>query len=155
MNIRQATEVDSRSLEKLINAAYKIEEFFVSGNRIHPEEITQYMKNGFFLVGEEAGTVLGSVYVEIKRERAYLGLLSVLPSFQGSGIGRKMVQAAEDFAKSHRCTSIDLSVVNLRIELPPFYRKLGYRETGEIAPFPDRVLVTDGPCYFVMMAKKL
>jgi hypothetical protein len=29
---------------------------------------------------------------------------------------------------------MDLRVVNLRVELPPFYRRLGYAETG-IAPF--------------------
>jgi hypothetical protein len=48
---------------------------------------------------------------------------------------------------------MDLQIVNLREELPAFYRKLGYEETGT-APFPTDV-VTKLPCQFVKMSKVL
>jgi hypothetical protein len=40
--------------------------------------------------------------------------------------------------------------VNLRAELPPLYRRLGYMESGT-APFEDDALTR--PCHFVMMSK--
>jgi len=44
--------------------------------------------------------------------------------------------AAEEFAREMGSHHMDLTVVNLRTELPPFYRKLGYVEDGTapIAP---------------------
>jgi hypothetical protein len=48
-----------------------------------------------------------------------------------------------------------LNIVNVREELPPFYRKLGYRETGT-APFhadaTEKVKLT---CHFIRMEKAL
>jgi len=48
---------------------------------------------------------------------------------------------------------MDLRIVNLREELPAFYRKLGYMETGT-EPFPSD-LDTKLPCHFVNMSKPL
>jgi hypothetical protein len=47
---------------------------------------------------------------------------------------------------------MDLSVVNLRTELPRFYDRLGYTETGT-APFTDPRATR--PCHFVLMSKRL
>jgi hypothetical protein len=48
---------------------------------------------------------------------------------------------------------MDLRIVNLREELPPFYRRLGYVETGT-APFPEEIK-SKLPCHFVLMSKPL
>jgi hypothetical protein len=48
---------------------------------------------------------------------------------------------------------MDIQIVNVRSELPPFYRKLGYIETGT-APFPAEV-VTKLRCHFIVMSKPL
>jgi hypothetical protein len=47
---------------------------------------------------------------------------------------------------------MDILIVNLREELPPFYRKRGYVENGT-TPFPD--VETKIPCHFINMAKPL
>ena len=44
--------------------------------------------------------------------------------------GRKLVEASEAYARNHGCAHMDLHIVNVREELPAFYRRLGYRETG-------------------------
>jgi hypothetical protein len=43
--------------------------------------------------------------------------------------------------------------VDLRTELPPFYRRLGYEQTGT-APFSDPEKATR-PCHFILMSKAL
>jgi GNAT superfamily N-acetyltransferase len=80
-------------------------------------------------------------------------LLSVAPERQGAGLGKGLVAAAEDYCREAGCVLMDLQIVNLREELPGFYRKLGYGETGT-APFPAGIN-TRLPCFFVRMSKAL
>ena len=86
-------------------------------------------------------------------ERAYIGLLSVEPSLQGSGLGKRLMTAAEEYCRAAGCAFADLRVVNLRTELPLFYRKLGYQQTGT-EPFPTEAH-TEVPCHFLIMSKSL
>jgi len=80
-------------------------------------------------------------------------LLSVDPSRQRSGLGSRLMAAAEERCRELGCHSADLQIVNLRQELPDFYRRRGYLPTGT-APFrPD--LVTKMPCHFIKMSKPL
>ena len=48
---------------------------------------------------------------------------------------------------------MDLQIVNLRTELPPFYRRLGYAESGEM-PFAAEAK-PKLPCHFIRMSKPL
>jgi hypothetical protein len=48
---------------------------------------------------------------------------------------------------------MDLQIVNVRTELPRFYRSLGYVETGTV-PFLAAV-EPKFPCHFVKMSKPL
>jgi GNAT superfamily N-acetyltransferase len=50
------------------------------------------------------------------------------PDFQGKGLGRQLVQAAEDFARTRGYTRI---VLHGRASAAGFYRKLGY-QTDEV-----------------------
>ena len=47
----------------------------------------------------------------------------------------------------------ELIELNLRHELPPFYQRLGYVETGT-APFPEEIK-SKLPCHFLIMSKPL
>lgn len=55
--------------------------------------------------------------------------VAVHPSRQGQGIGKKLVQAAEDFARSRKVESIYLSARKTAI---PFYKSLGYEIISDI-----------------------
>jgi len=72
---------------------------------------------------KKTAVLTGVVYVELRGERSYLGLLSVNPELQKTGLGRRLMAAAEEFAREMGSHHMDLTVVNLRTELPPFYRK--------------------------------
>jgi hypothetical protein len=63
------------------------------------------------------------------------------------------MNAAEDYCRAHHARGIDLQIVNLRTELPAYYQRFGYTETGT-APFPPNVK-TKIPCHFVIMSKEL
>ena len=117
MRIRPAVRHDAAALVRLINAAFAVERFFVDADRVDFGEVLRHLDTGTFFV-EDA--VSASVYVEPRGDRAYLGLLSVDPPLQGSGLGRALVAAAESYARGQGCRYMDLRVVSLREELPGF-----------------------------------
>jgi predicted N-acetyltransferase YhbS len=152
--IRVAVSSDAAQITAVINAAFRIaEEFFVDGNRIAIEEVQQLFRKGVFLVAGREDRLRGCVYVEPRGERAYLGLLSVDPAQQQSGLGSRLMTAGEQFCRERGARFMDIYIVNLRTELPAFYQRRGYFENGT-TPFPADV-PTKQPCHFINMSKPL
>jgi predicted N-acetyltransferase YhbS len=153
MNTRTATAADADGIAALINAAFRVERFFIDRDRTDPDKIRVLLKTGAFLVTEDAGRMIGCVYVELRGERAYFGLLAVDPSRQKKGIGKNMVAVVEEYARAAGCRFMDMRIVDLRAELPPFYRRLGYVETGT-EPFKGDA-EPKIPAQFINMSKPL
>jgi GNAT superfamily N-acetyltransferase len=147
---RIATPDDAEALMRLINAAFVVERSFIDVERVRLEEVHEFQRTGVFLV---AGGMEACVYVELRGDRGYFGLLSVDPGQQGKGLGRLLVDAAEQYCRDRGCRWMDLRVVSVREELPPFYRKLGYRESGH-EPFESEY-PTKVPVHLVKMEKSL
>jgi GNAT superfamily N-acetyltransferase len=151
---RIATPADAANITAIINAAFRIaEEFFVDGNRITQAEVEKLLEKGVFLLAETGDQLDGCVYVELRGERSYLGLLSVDPNRQQGGLGSLLMNAAESYCRERGAHFMDILIVNLREELPSFYRRRGYVENGT-TPFPEDV-ETKIPCHFITMAKSL
>ena len=152
--IRIAEPADAARITDVINAAFKIAEaFFIDGQRIGQAEVEQLLAKGTFLLAESDDKLNGCVYVELRGERSYLGLLSVDPALQKSGLGSFLMQEAENYCREHGSRSMDILIVNLREELPTFYQRRGYVENG-VTPFPEDV-PTRIPCHFINMSKPL
>jgi GNAT superfamily N-acetyltransferase len=152
---RKAELRDSEAIRDLINTAFRVEAFFVDGDRISLGEVHSRFETGEFIVSDavKRGGIAGVVYIEPRVPRAYLGLLSVHPAHQNLGLGKILVAAAERRCRELGCTYMDLLIVNLRDELPPFYSRLGYSQAGTEA-FPADVQ-TKLPCHFIRMSKPL
>jgi GNAT superfamily N-acetyltransferase len=112
------------------------------------------LEKGKFLLAEDAGVLVACVYVELRGERGYFGLLAVDPARQRTGMGSRMVDAAEDYCRAAGCRFMDLTTVNLRKELPGYYRRRGYVENGTL-PFPADQHPPKMPCHLVKMTKSL
>ena len=153
LTIRTAVPDDAPVLAALISLAYRVEDFFKIGDRTDPDDVRAHMDEGTFLVLEDRDTVAGCVFVKIDDETGYFGMLSVDPARQGQGLGIRMITVAEDHCRAAGCREMELEVVNLRTELPPFYRKFGYVEAGT-RPFPD-LEKSKLPCHFIVMSKPL
>ena len=153
LRIRLGQENDAEPLARLINSAFRVEQPFIAGDRINPAGVRAYMEKGKFLLAEDSAGLAGCVYVELRGDRGYLGLLCVDPPRQGTGLGRKLMEAAENFFREAGCRAIDLRIVSARTPLPAFYRHLGYIETGT-APFTPDIPVKV-PCHYILMSKSL
>ncbi len=154
-SIRTASIADCVRLIPLINAAFSIETF-LEGNRTDQIRLTAMMEKGTILVAEDRSCLLlGCVYVEVRGEHGYMGQLAVDPAHQRAGLGRVLVEAAENHLRARGCKAVDIVVLSLRPELPPIYRSIGYIETGT-GPFtPQRALAPGVECHGIFMTKQL
>ncbi|HSD75397.1 MAG TPA: GNAT family N-acetyltransferase [Steroidobacteraceae bacterium] len=152
--LREASAQDADDIAALINEAYlPAEGFLYDGPRISLQEVRSLLESGGFLLRATAiGSLEGCVYVEVRGDIGYFGLLAVSTERQHHGLGRRLVSAAEAYFRDRGCAAVEIDVVNHRRELFPFYGGMGYHVIGE-KPFEDVRL--HQPCRFVMMRKTL
>jgi ribosomal protein S18 acetylase RimI-like enzyme len=155
VKMRVATHADRDRLVSLVNSAYAIETF-LEGTRTDDERMAATMEKGDVLVLEEAsGQLLGCVYVQERGARGYLGMLAVDPAHQGSGLAIRLLRAAEDHLRRQGCEAVDITVLSLRPELLPIYRRFGFVETGTKEFTFPRTFKTPTECHCIVMSKPL
>jgi ribosomal protein S18 acetylase RimI-like enzyme len=81
--------------------------------------------------------IIGCVYLEKQDGKIYLGLLSVSPDIQASGVGKQLLTASEEYARVYGYDKISMTVITIRKELVEWYQRRGYKPTGEIKQFPE------------------
>jgi N-acetylglutamate synthase-like GNAT family acetyltransferase len=154
VTVRVAESSDATQIMAIINSAFRVaEKFFYDENRVTLEEVERLLTTGTFLLAEADRVLRGCVYVELRGERSYLGLLSVDPSQQQTGLGSLLLTAGENHCRELGARFMDIYIVNLRAELPPFYQRRGYVESGTL-PWPAEIRTVQ-PCHFITMAKAL
>ncbi len=151
--IERAQAADSRDITDLINRAYEVEKFFVKGDRIEQVEVERFVRAGrFFRLRSDAGALLACIYYREHSDHAYFGMLAVDPAARGQQLGRRLITFVEARARLRGFARMRILVVNLRDELPPWYRRLGYAEVGT-EPFEDPRRIQ--PAHFLVFEKEL
>ena len=167
--ISKATLADIPALNILINSAYRgetskkgwtTEAHLLEGKRTNEEELTQTLlkPENTILKFTENDTIIGSVLLVEKEKQLYLGMLTVSPELQNSGIGKKLLAEAENHAKTLGLSSIIMSVISVREELIAWYKRHGYVDTGKREAFPENdihITISDEPLEFIFMEKQL
>lgn len=155
MRIEIATSKDLPEILSVVNSAFVVETF-IEGTRTDAAQLGALLQKGEFLLVREGETIVASIYTELRGDRGYFGMLAVDPSQQGRGLGRTMVAAAEEKFRASGCHHVDISVLSPRLELFPFYRKLGYSETGISKDYPSPDKLKPGVvCKEIWMSKEL
>jgi GNAT superfamily N-acetyltransferase len=85
------------------------------------------------LVAESDGGCVGFLTVERQQHwaditQAYVGELVVAEPVEGSGVGRALLTAAEDWARAHGCATVALDTGAANLRARGFYQRLGYVE---------------------------
>ena len=152
---RAATEDDTAEMVSMVNAAFEEENFFVNRPRTYAAQIAEYFCHGDFLLAFQQGQLVASVYYEASGERGYIGMLAVRPNHQGRGVGRAIMQQAEQLLRRLGCRVAELSVVDVRTNLLAIYGKLGYRQSGVEAPHEELRQKLTMPVQLIKMEKQL
>jgi ribosomal protein S18 acetylase RimI-like enzyme len=155
LHYRIAAADDIPSLVAMINAAFSIEEF-LEGTRTDPERLANVMTNGEMLVAEDAaGRLVGTLFMENRGERGYLGMLAVDPAAQRRGIARRMTTEAERRLRAAGCKVVEIIVLNMRPELVPLYCSWGFQEAGTTEFKPSRAVKQGVQIHGIRMEKSL
>jgi ribosomal protein S18 acetylase RimI-like enzyme len=165
--ITKATLEDVSALEQLINSAYRgetskqgwtTEANLLEGKRITEDELVEIIqnKNNTILKYTDSNQIIGSVLLINKGNKLYLGMLTVSPELQNSGIGKKLLQEAEVHALALGLPKIVMTVISIREELIAWYNRHGYVDTGVREPFPlndTDAIIANQPLEFIVMEK--
>lgn len=111
----------------------------------------------FLKYTDSAGVIQGCVSLQIRPTGLYFGMLAVNPEYQGKGIGKQFLKAAEEHARTHGCSNIFMSVISARNELIDWYLRHGYRDTGKLKPLTLDPAngIPARPLYFCILRKNL
>lgn len=162
--IAAASLADAPALKALLEAGYRgdsarqgwnHEADILDDDRIAPGELEAMLADPAvtFLIARDSAALTGCVAVTRKDgARAYLGMLCVAPTLQSSGHGRRLLDAAEDHARSQGIAAIEMTVIDGRDALIGWYERRGYARNGETRPFP---VLRDPPITFVVLEKAL
>ena len=148
LHLAYATPADIPRLTRHVNAAYRgetarqgwtTESDLLDGQRIDDEGMTEMLAQpgaSMLLALTEAGELLGCFHAQLKGDLVYLGMLAVTPAQQTQGVGRFLLQAAEEHGRQHNCTLSRMTVISVRAELIAYYERRGYHLSGASEPFP-------------------
>jgi len=153
ISIRTAKENDAGAIARLVNTAFLVEQFFIERDRTNPAIVRSLLEKGNFLLAEDEQNLVGCIYVELRGERGYFGMLSIDPSRQGMGVGHRLVNAVEKYFREAGCKFSDMKIVNVRTELHTLYHRWGYVDTG--TGIYDDPTPTKIPVHFITMSKPL
>lgn len=163
--VEDASLDDATPLKQLIESAYRgdparegwnHEADLLDDERTRIEEIEQMLADPdvrFTVARNEAGAIVGCVAVTRKDTTlGYLGMLCVKPTLQSGGLGRRLLDTAEDGARADGLSVVEMTVIAQRETLIDWYERRGYLRTGERRPFP---VPRDPPLEFVVLEKAL
>lgn len=80
-----------------------------------------------FFIALLDGQLIGSVMVGYEGHRGWLNYLAVLPSFQGRGYGRRLVNRAIAELGKLGCLKVNLQVRKSNTQVIEFYKHLGFK----------------------------
>lgn len=164
-----ATPADATRLTQFVNAAYRgdaarqgwtTETDLLDGQRIDEAGLRGMLAlphAAILLCLNEAGELLGSFHAQAKGPLLYLSMLAVAPTGQAQGVGKFLLNAAENYGRKHGCTTSRMTVIAVRTELIAYYERRGYHLTGATEPFPTdpRYGIPKQPLTLLVLEKPL
>ena len=93
-----------------------------------------------FLAADESGACgfvcADSSFPEAPADTVLISRLWVAPRQRGTGLGRKLMQAATQWARKRHAGLVALGVTEMNTTAMEFYMHLGYKDVGIRTPWP-------------------
>jgi ribosomal protein S18 acetylase RimI-like enzyme len=88
--------------------------------------------NSAVLVGRDAGALVATAMVGHDGHRGWVYYVAVSPDSQGKGLGRIMMNAAEEWLREAGVPKLQLLVRRENAKASGFYQSLGYEESTSV-----------------------
>lgn len=128
--IRPANSTDLRAVEGVVRDAYS---HYVSSIGTVPgpmlDDYATLIEEGRVHVVEQSGAIQGIIVLIPQEDAMLLDNVAVVPAAQGSGLGRKMLEFAEQAAIDAGFTKIRLYTQEAMTANVDLYHRIGYRNT--------------------------
>ncbi|MFD0782512.1 GNAT family N-acetyltransferase [Micromonospora azadirachtae] len=140
MKVAVADEHDDVGfLVGLINRVYTESEYGVwrdGYERTNADEVAQFIKSRELLVARDGQAVIGALRVRrLADQLAEFGMLVAEPAHRGTGVGRRLVAHAEQWARDQDLRTMQLELLVPRAWTHPvkeflndWYTRIGYRK---------------------------
>jgi ribosomal protein S18 acetylase RimI-like enzyme len=147
-SFRAAGPEDVGAVVALVESAYRgqasragwtTEADLLDGRRTNAEDVlAQVLRpRSRVLLAFRDQALVACAHVAVEDGAGYFGMFSVVPSLQGSGLGRAVLAEAERIARDdYGMATMRMTVIDVREELIAWYERRGYRRTGIKKPFP-------------------
>lgn len=127
--LRPATAADVPRLSELVEAAYRhYVERLGRPPRPMTDDYAEVVRNYRVTVAEREGEMVGAIVLGVGTEGFLVDNVAVHPSHQGSGVGRALLEHAEDAARHAGFDSIYLYTHERMTENLALYSRIGYVE---------------------------
>ena len=83
---------------------------------------------------DASGKVQGGLRGQTYWSWATVDILAIAPEYRRKGVGSRLLQRAEEVARSRGCIGIRLDTTSF--QAPDFYRRHGYVEFGRVDDYP-------------------
>ena len=125
--IRAAAPSDVAAITRCVCAAY-LRHIERVGKQPWPmlQDYSNVIRTSQVHVAEREGRILGVLELLVTDEGFLLDSVAVDPSAQGTGIGRQLLEFAENEARRHRFQSIYLMTNEKMTENQALYARIGY-----------------------------
>jgi ribosomal protein S18 acetylase RimI-like enzyme len=147
LSLRPATAADVPRLTDLVAAAYAHYVERLGGPpRPMTDNYAEVVRSHRVIVAERDDAILGLVVLGVSDEGFFVDNVAVDPSYQGSGVGKALLEHAEIAAREAGFDSIYLFTHERMVENLALYARIGYVEYDRRA---------HGSAHVVYLRKKL
>ncbi len=123
MHIRPYQDSDQRAVVELWQACELVVPW---NNPVADIKRKQQVQADLFLVGEDNGAIVASVFGSYDGHRGWINYLAVSPGHRRRGLGLEIMTAVEEKIRARGCPKINLQVRETNVEVIEFYRSIGY-----------------------------
>ena len=150
MKLDLASTSDALKICELLNLAYRgaegwtTESALVKGDRCSESDVVSDINkpNNYLLVYKADNNIQACISIQKSENKAYVGSFAVHPKLQNSGLGKKVLNLAEQYAVTcFQPEQFILVVLSSRTELIAFYERRGYQRNGNIKGYPKHLNV--------------
>lgn len=89
----------------------------------------------------EKNQLVGCVYTSCEGTAMHFGLLVLIDSLQGRGVGGEIIKSILELAKKSGYKTVDLDYLSVAPWLKKYYERFGFKETGEREKWLDMEMI--------------